>query len=236
MDNFKPLKTDFKKESTVNISNVEPALINKINSFINLINEDNSTGEKFNRRDYILNLIENDLQGLTLDNTFIELDKKYYFNKSELEENKKAVATTKPPVDIDEAIVITEVPNNCDKFSHELRTYCYNGQSSVHAGYYIFNDTHYYFLYDSGEEIIELKIVDPTNMKYYVDDDELTEKLIADNSFVVDGLKKGLKLNKLFETSSKPIMFRYTNYIDFNKIDYGKPIPMDLIFNYFFEV
>lgn len=236
MDDFKPLKTDFKKESTVNISNVEPRLINKINSFVNLVNENNDTGRKFDRRDYILNLIENDLQGLVLDNTFIELDKQYCFNKKELEENKKAIATTKPLLEIDDAIIINEVPNNCDKFNNELRTYCYNDNSSIHAGYYIFNDIHYYFLYDSSEEIIEVKIVDPVNMKYYVEDDELKEKLLNDNSFIMNSLKDGLTTEKLFETSSKPIMCKYVNDFEIKNIDYSKPIDINLIFNYFFEL
>ena len=176
------------------------------------------------------------MKGLTLDNTFIKLDKEYTFNRNELHENNKAIATTKPILDKEDAIIITEVPNNLDKFNSEQRSYCYGDKSSVHAGYYIFNDIHYYFIYDSDEEIIEVKIVNPANMKYYVHDEELKEKLLNDNSFIMDSLEKKLSIRQLFETSSKPIMYRYTNWFEINKIDYGKPINVGLIFNYHFEL
>ena len=181
-------------------------------------------------------LVEDFFKDLVLDNTFIKLDKQYSFNRNDLHENKKAIATTKPLLEIDDAIIITEVPNNCDKFNQELRTYCYDDKQSIHTGYYIFNDIHYYFIYDSSEEIIEVKIVEPANMKYYVEDDELKEKLLNDNSFVMNSLKKKLSIGDLHKTSSRPIMYKYTNYFELKRIDYGKPIRMDLVFNYFFEL
>lgn len=193
-------------------------------------------GNKPNRQDYIISLIENDLKGLTLDNTFIRLDKEYSFSKSEFDKNKKAVATTKPIIDKEDAIIITEVPNNCDNFNKEERCYCYGDKSSVHAGYYIFNDIHYYFIYDSQEETIEVKVVDPVDMKYYVDDDKLKEKLLDDNSFVMNSLKDKLSIGDLHKTSSRPIMYRYVNFYEINKIDYGEPIDVGALFNYFFEL
>ena len=239
VDKYKELKTDFTEKSPINVSKVNPGLHNKINRYINLVNRNKAIGDnkKFNVRDYILNLIEKDLNGLVLDNTFIKLDKQYMFNRNELKENKKAIATTKPFSELDEAIIIIEIPNNLDTFDEKERSYCYNGNKSVHAGYYIFNDIHYYFIYDSKEETIEVNIVDdPVNMKYYVHDDKLKEKLLNDNSFVMNSLERKLSIIDIHKTSSKPIMYRYTNYFDMGKIDYGKPIPVDLVFNYYFEL
>lgn len=144
---------------------------------------------KPNRQNYISDLIEKDLNGLVLDNTFIKLDKQYMFNRNELKENGKAIATTKPFLELEEAIIITEVPNNLDEYDKEQRSYCYNGYKSIHTGYYIFNDIHYHFIYDSDNEIIEVNKVDPANMKYFVDD-ELKEKLLNDNSFTIERVFK----------------------------------------------
>ena len=148
---------------------------------------------KPNRQNYIIDLIEKDLKGLVLDNTFIKLDKQYMFNRNELKENKKAIATTKPILEMDEAIIITEVPNNLDEYDKEQRSYCYNGYKSIHTGYYIFNDIHYYFIYDSKEETIEIRIIDPNNIKYYVVNDELEEKLLNDNYSIMESIKKKFK-------------------------------------------
>ena len=191
---------------------------------------------KPNRQNYIIDLIEKDLKGLVLDNTFIKLDKQYMFNRNELKENKKAIATTKPFSELDEAIIIIEIPNNLDSFDKKERSYCYNGDKSVHAGYYIFNDIHYYFIYDSKEETIEVKIVDPNNMKLYVHDDKLKEKLLNDNSFIMNSLGNGLTIGQLFETSSKPIMYKYINQFELKNSDSSKPMDMKLLFNYYFEL
>ena len=191
---------------------------------------------KPNRQNYIIDLIEKDLKGLVLDNTFIKLDKQYMFNRNELKENKKAIATTKPFSELDEAIIIIEIPNNLDIFDKKERSYCYNGDKSVHAGYYIFNDIHYYFIYDSKEETIEVKIVDPNNMKLYVHDDKLKEKLLNDNSFIMNSLGNGLTIGQLFETSSKPIMYKYINQFELKNSDSSKPMDMKLLFNYYFEL
>ena len=238
VDKYKELKTDFTEKSPINISKVNPGLHNKINRYINLVNRNKAIDDnkKFNVRDYILNLIEKDLNGLVLDNTFIKLDKQYMFNRNELKENKKAIATTKPFSELDEAIIIIEIPNNLDSFDKKERSYCYNGDKSVHAGYYIFNDIHYYFIYDSKEETIEVKIVDPNNMKLYVHDDKLKEKLLNDNSFIMNSLGNGLTIGQLFETSSKPIMYKYINQFELKNSDSSKPMDMKLLFNYYFEL
>lgn len=217
------------KNSGVNLK-LDDELDLKLKQYIYL------NGNKPNRKDYIICLIEDDLKGLTLDNTFIRLDKEYSFSKSEFDKNKRAVATTKPIIDKEDAIIITEVPNNCDKFNKEKRSYCYGDKSSVHAGYYIFNDIHYYFIYDSQKETIEVKVVDPVDMKYYVDDDKLKEELLDDNSFVMNSLKNKLSIGDLHKTSSHPIMYRYVNLYEINKIDNEKPIDFGIIFNYFFEL
>lgn len=188
------------------------------------------------RQDYIIKLIEDDLKGLILDNTFIELDNIYYLDGVELKKNKKAVATPEIISNHKNAFVITEIPNNMDTFNKEFRSYCFNGNKNRHAGYHIFNDIHYCFKYDSEEKTIEVAIVDPDDMKYYVENDELKEKLIEDNSFVMNGLKDGISTTKLFKTSSRPILHRYADVFEINKIDYYKPIPMDLMFNYFFNL
>ena len=94
---------------------------------------------------------------------------------------------------IDLIEIITEVPNNLDEYDKEQRSYCYNGYKSIHTGYYIFNDIHYYFIYDSKEETIEIRIIDPNNIKYYVVNDELEEKLLNDNYSIMESIKKKFK-------------------------------------------
>ena len=141
MDKYKKLKTDFTEESQISISSVDPELHNQINRYINLVNsnkEIDANKHKFNVRDYILNLIEKDLNELVLDNTFIELDRPLYFNKRILKETG-VVKTTNVLYgnDLEETIVIEKTPNNLDIYNSECRSYCQEDMSSIHAGIYI---------------------------------------------------------------------------------------------------
>ena len=153
----------------------------KLDGYVHAINKHKSNG--FITFSSVINsLLDDFFKDKILTNTSIKLDKKYNFNRNDLHDNNKVIATTKPILDKENAIIITEVPNNLDTFDEDERTYCYDGHKSIHTGYYIFDNTHYYFIYDSDEEIIEVKIVDPQDMKYYVHDDELKEKLLNYNS------------------------------------------------------
>ena len=48
---YKPLKTDFTKESPINISKVNPELHNRINSYVNLMNENKTTDKNKKYKD-----------------------------------------------------------------------------------------------------------------------------------------------------------------------------------------
>ena len=223
MDKYKKLKTDFTEESQISISSVDPELHNQINRYINLVNsnkEIDANKHKFNVRDYILNLIEKDLNELVLDNTFIELDRPLYFNKRILKETG-VVKTTNVLYgnDLEETIVIEKTPNNLDIYNSECRSYCQEDMSSIHAGIYIIpnlNGGEDYFLnllYDSDKEIITIRLFQDIDVYFNNEDKEqleIKEKLLSD----VEKIKRKyndetISINDLAEYA---IMYNYINH------------------------
>ena len=131
------------------------------------------TGNDTKRNEFINNLIKKELDGKVLENSsYIDLSAEpYYFNKNDLLENGKVIATQKYSFhDIDELFVIQLLPNNLDDFNKELETYCVGNNENMHAGYYILpkykdhDETHFSFLYDSEKKEIEIGIENPNNI------------------------------------------------------------------------
>ena len=155
-----------------------------------LILTDRATG----RNNLISELIERELDGKVLDNWIIDLyQNPYYFNVTELLENKKVIATKKEPLsNLDEIFVVRRLPNNLDEFNKELKTYCFGNNKHIHAGYYILpkykdnDEKHFTFRYDSEKEEIEINLVPPTDIDIVFDslDDEkqnIKRKIIFEN-------------------------------------------------------
>lgn len=165
------LKTDYKEPAPVNIPNVESDIVNRINSYCNLLDID--------RKDFILDLIEDKLKDLVLDNTEIKLDKTFYFNMDALKENGTVKATKINPIHERELIyMVKTVPNNIDTFKKEFRTFCSSEDNpSLHLGVNIITeldkdaktleeglkDTVYIFSYDSQEDALEISLVKPSD-------------------------------------------------------------------------
>lgn len=222
---YKLLRTDFITEKAISISNVEPELHNKINQYVNLMNKDKTTDEnnKYDVRDYILNLVEDDLKGLILDNTFIELENPIYFNLTDLIENR-IVTSTKNVYDIDlnKAIVVEKIPNNLDCFNPDERTYCQGDETSKHVGIYILpnlddgEDHILIFNYDSDKQISTIRLGD--NIENYFDKTNKDEMRLKENLLsIVNEIKtKYLKGELRFTSEYKEycIMYNYLNHKD----------------------
>ena len=139
---------------------------NKLIDYLILTN--NATG----RNSLINELIGNELDGKVLDNKFIDLyQNPFYFNVTELLENKTVIATKKEPLrDLEEIFVVRRVPNNLDDFNTEFKTYCSENNKNVHTGYYIMprfrghDERHFTFRYDSEKEEVEINLVNPNDI------------------------------------------------------------------------
>lgn len=139
---------------------------------------------------FVIDLIERELENKQLDNTFIELDKPFYFNKNNLYENYTAIATTKKPkANTEEYIKITKVPNNLDLFDTEFNSYCYDNDKNKHLGIDLYSIptkealnnpdkeitdedikiNYIAFEYDTEENIIEVDIIKPEYIKESID-------------------------------------------------------------------
>ena len=112
-------------------------LIENLDKYIKLFNENKEPSEKLNRLKFFRNAIKKELEGKVLDNDFIDLPKPYYFNMMELKEEGIVKATTiKPIKDLEKTFVLFNVPHNLDSFNAEANSYCYEDNINLHRGYY----------------------------------------------------------------------------------------------------
>lgn len=140
--------------------------------FNNLIDYLLLTDKAKERNKLINELIKQELGDKVLENEFIDLiGNPYYFNKNELLEEKKVIATkTKPLSNLDEIFVVRRVPNNLDDFNVDKKSYCVGNDKHIHAGYYILpkykdsEEKHFTFRYDSEKEEIEINLVKPNTL------------------------------------------------------------------------
>jgi hypothetical protein len=183
--------------------NIYPSneLLTKINNYIFLMNEDKPSNErKLNRSDFILDLVEKELQGLVLDNTEIKLEEPFYFNLKELLENGTVKASKTNPIHEREEIqIVKSVPNNLDTFNREYRTFCSENKASLHIGLTVITelnsedatkledglkDTIYIYSYDSQEDTLEITIGNDINMYFKVEQEDLKEQILEKNKTI----------------------------------------------------
>ena len=128
-------------------------------------------------------LLEDFFKDKILTNDFIELEKLFYFNLSELFKEGLTTATTiKPITNITDVAILKKVPINLDSFNNDLKTYCYNENHNIHRGIYLypdlihedylvidFNSYHILFTYDISKEIIDLSLISKEDIDLYID-------------------------------------------------------------------
>lgn len=110
-------------------STYEANLVNRLNSYCELIGID--------RTKLVSSLIAEALEGKILTNDFIELDKPYYFNYSNLIQKGTAEATPEKPVlKPEDLFILKKIPNNLDKPNKNYGTYSYDEDPNFHKGIY----------------------------------------------------------------------------------------------------
>ena len=176
-----------KVEVPTSLGKLEPDLVNKLSSYSTLIEED--------RLKLVAELIEKELEEKVLTNEFIYPEEIYYFNFTDLLENKEAIASKeKPKTDLDNVFIVKKIPNNLDVFDKDKRTFCYNGIAEKHLGIYSYNkidlmedkvnETNFsrYFIlfeYDSKTEELVLKLTNIDSLILLFDINDF-EKILSD--------------------------------------------------------
>lgn len=143
-------------------STYEPDLVNKLNDYSKLIGVD--------RTKIVSSLIAEALEGRILTNTFIDLDRPYYFDFHKLIHEGIAEATTEKPVIKPEKIfILKKVPNNLDVKNMKYGTYSFNeNKPSFHKGiyYYSLMQLKSYKDIDNIEELVEGSIYVLDNVNF----------------------------------------------------------------------
>lgn len=219
----------------------ERKLAKRIKKYVKL-NPEYTTAKAF-----ITDLIEKELGNKTLDNTFIELDKPFYFNKYELFNNYTTIATTKKPkANTEEFIKIIKIPNNLDIYNTEFNSYCYDNNKNKHLGIdlYInptkealeklpdkeltkedFRINYITFEYDTEENIIEVDIISPLYIRESIDTKKHTE--------LFKGYKKDiLEMNKAINSdfnNTKELSFKH--YLEDINLKYTSKSLSSVLYN-----
>lgn len=168
-------------EKPTNLGSFEPELINKLSTYCTLIETD--------RTKYIAELLERELEGLTLNNNFLTLDKTYYFNYKELfsEYSTKAIIEL-PLADLEDYAKLIIIPNNLDKFNNDFKSYCYE-RNGTHLGIdlilvptELMNDSEeiddlkvMYIIFRYISNKIEIGLIDPLMIDKFIDIHEYSE-------------------------------------------------------------
>ena len=102
---------------------------NKIKEYVEM------TSKHTTNKGFIIDLVEEYLEGKVLNNKGITLKKPYYFNIFELFLKNKAECISKEEIaNIETYNIIYKIPNNLDKFSIEYDSYNYNNIKDNHLG------------------------------------------------------------------------------------------------------
>lgn len=114
-------------------STYEADLVNKLSSYAELIGVD--------RTKLVSSILNKELEGRILTNTFIELDKPFYFDFKKLIHEGKAEATIdKPVIEPERLYILKKVPNNLDKPNKKYGTYSFKEDNpSFHKGVYYYS-------------------------------------------------------------------------------------------------
>lgn len=171
------------EDKKVSLGLFEANVVNPVNRYVSLLG--------IKRTDFIKDLILKELEGKVLTNDFIELDRPFYFNYTELVDNGTVKASdVKPISNLEDVVIIKKVPNNLDVFRPELKTYCYNLNPNLHKGIYIYHKLFWnaylidsivndfiIFQYDLEANEIELGLInDVSSLDLYVEDNSEENK------------------------------------------------------------
>ena len=146
------------------------------------------TNQATKRNQFINCLIEEKFEGKVFDNSYIKLEKPFYFNMKDLKLNRFVKATKKLPIHERKNIfIINYVPNNMDSFESDLKTYCSESIFSLHRGLLIVHglepnikslaDYFFVFSYDSNEETIEIAFINESELDYYFKEEKEQQKI-----------------------------------------------------------
>lgn len=160
----------------------EPELINKLSTYCTLVKTD--------RTNYITELLKKELDGLTLTNDFLTLNKTYYFNYKELYSKSRTKAVIELPLaDLEDYDELTVIPNNLDKFNDNFKTYCHERREThlgldlivvptelMKDGSEIDNDLKVmYLIFRDISNKIEMGLIDPLMIDKFIDITEYSE-------------------------------------------------------------
>ena len=168
-------------------------LIENLDKYIKLFNENKEPSEKLNRLKFFRNAIKKELEGKVLDNDFIDLPKPYYFNMNELKEEGIVKATAiKPIKELEETYILFNVPNNLDSFNAEANSYCYEDNFHLHRGYYVANEfdvkLDLVFSYNTSSEELEIAISNDRDIYFSLEQEEEKEKLVTEKEIYLPEL------------------------------------------------
>ena len=141
-------------------STFRPELINSLSSYCELIGVD--------RTKLVSSLIAEALEGRILTNTFIDLDRPYYFDFYKLIHEGIAEATTeKPVIEPEKIFILKKVPNNLDVKNIKYGTYSFNeNKPSFHKGIYYYSLMQVVKPLDNPEDFIEANIHVLDNVRF----------------------------------------------------------------------
>lgn len=171
-------------------------LIENLDKYIKLFNENKEPSEKLNRLKFFRNAIKKELEGKVLDNDFIDLPKPYYFNMNELKEEGIVKATAiKPIKELEETYILFNVPNNLDSFNAEANSYCYEDNIHLHRGYYVASEFSEFnvklelvFSYNNSSEELEIAISNDRDLYFSLEQKEEKEKLVTEEEIYLPDL------------------------------------------------
>lgn len=180
-------------------SSYNPELVNKLSSYCSLIGID--------RTKFISEVLSERLEGLIVTNDFITLEKPFYINWQELEEKRIVKATVEKPIqDLEETVVVKKVPNNLDLFNEDFSSYCYEDNSKLHRGLFIYPKPVFiestltlkevlvfilYFNYNIEANELDVSLVDFNKLNLYINLEkqaEVYETIFNDFSNYVENI------------------------------------------------
>ena len=162
-------------------------------------------------------LLEDYFKNKIVSNTdYIIFKQPFYYNLSDLYNNKEVEATIKEPSKVRNMNIIKEMPNNLDTFNKKFESYCYSDSEYLHKGIQFIVDPIYetkfkgietnilLYEYDSKENILNI---------YDIDFEDLHVFLNQENYYkVMNNFNYELALLKhLFKEYNENVLFDWCN-------------------------
>ena len=199
------------EKRTQPLGKVKPSLNKKLMDYCKLIG--------VQKIELLEELINKELEGKVLEDTFIISEKPFYFNLKELiDKGTVEASTNKPSSDLYNQIIIKKIPNNLDNFEEKLNTYCYDNNSKLHRG--IIN-----FSYKSEEtDEVKTRTVNKNVNTIFL----LFDYTLATSGRNIDGEQPSLKIS-VISFNELPVLLDNNSDLDIkNKFE---KIKQDLVFD-----